>query len=187
MFEFVMQYNHRDFLYLNKLTARTYRKWYNLFYRLFTAVFGAFFTASGIFLLSGGGSIVSCIFIMVIGMTLLLVSAFTSRISAWRSKRLSVQNLGQITFTFTDEQISYVCAKESAQLPYSSILSFFRYHERYFLFLDPIHAYVLPYSDLKIGNRDEFELFLTGKTGKEWDKVYHEPKKKKIPGEKTSR
>ena len=128
MFEFVMQYNHRDFLYLNKLTARTYRKWYNLFYRLFTAVFGAFFTASGIFLLSGGGSIVSCIFIMVIGMTLLLVSAFTSRISAWRSKRLSVQNLGQITFTFTDEQISYVCAKESAQLPYSSILSFFRYH-----------------------------------------------------------
>lgn len=185
MFEFVTTYTYRDFLYLNRLTARRYRRWYTLFYRLFTGIFGAAFTVIGSLLLSEGFS-ASSLFILVVGVLLILLTVFYDQISALRSRRMTIQNLGQITFTFSDEQFSYVCSKQSAQHTYSSILSFFRYHERYFLFLDALHAYVLPYSGFTAGNRDEFEAFLARKTGKKWDKVYREPKKKKARGNKDA-
>lgn len=171
MFQSKTTYTFADMLALSRLMSGTYRRWRTVIYRLLTGLAGAAFTLAGILMLPEEGSLLPAVFVMFVGALLILMSIFVNYVTALQSKRMVVEDLGQIEAVFDEDGFTMDCAKQTSFNPYTALHSIFRYKERYFLCLDKRHAYVLPYSSFTRGDRLEFERFLAEKTGLEWNRL----------------
>ena len=102
---------------------------------------------------------------ILLGEILLLVSVFYNRINAWgtRKQTLQVENL---TIKFSDEGLAQSSSKAAASVPYHAFERLYYYRDRYFLFVDKLHAYILPEDRFVVGDSADFRAFIEAKTGK---------------------
>ena len=51
-------------------------------------------------------------------------------------------------------------------MPYHAFERLYHYRDRYFLFVDKLHAYILPKDRFVVGDSADFRAFIEAKTGK---------------------
>ena len=177
MFKITTQYTFSDFLMLNRLSSKTYRKWRTVLFRLFTGLLGTAFTFIGILMMATEGFSATWLFVLITGVWMLLMAVFINQVQAYRTGRMKLAGISEITYHFDEDSIRVVTAKQTSLTPYSSLHSIFRYRERYFLYLDRQHAFIVPFACFADGERECFERFLCEKAGREWN-VLNTGKKK---------
>ncbi|MEA4912595.1 MAG: YcxB family protein [Oscillospiraceae bacterium] len=171
MFEASTRYEYQDYLALNRVFAKTYRRWSARFVRLFLFIAGSIFSAISLLFLVGDGFVWDWLYILLMGVIFLLLSVFYHYANALQSKRLTVRNMGEIRYIFREDCFFIDCKKGKSMIPYAALESILRYKDRYFLCNDRRHAYVLPRCSFVCGDTAEFEAFLSEKTGREWNVV----------------
>lgn len=174
MFEAETQYTFQDLLALNTLSARTYQRGRSVLCRLLLGAVGVFFTLTGILMLREEGPAVQWVFVTAAGAWLLFTAIFTNYLNALRSRHMMVKDLGAMRYTFGEEEFVEACDKQTVSQRYGGLHSIFRFRERYFLFLDKKHAFILPRSAFLAGDLEEFERFLSEKCSREWNRLYSE-------------
>ncbi len=169
MFEITTRYTFSDFLMLNRLSAKTYRKWRTVLFRLFTGLLGTAFTFIGILMLADEGFSATWLFVLIVGIWMLVIAVFIHWVQAYRTGQMKLDGINEIEYHFDEDAISVVTAKQTAKTLYSSLHSIFRYRERYFLCVDRQHAFIVPFSCFADGERECFEQFLCEKSGRAWN------------------
>lgn len=166
---FVLRFDHsyrkEDILALSRLSSRIVRKWRSRIMRIFCTVLGMGILGSGVAVLTLPGMTLNGIVWILLGVILLLVSVFYNRINAWgtRKQTLQVENL---TIKFSDEGLAQSSSKAAASVPYHAFERLYHYRDRYFLFVDKLHAYILPEDRFVVGDSVDFRAFIEAKTGK---------------------
>ncbi len=171
MFEVKTQYKFQDFLILNKLATKTYRRWRSLIIRMFLVAVGVSFITAGVLFLLLEGFVFGGVLCLFVGLLLLLRSIFVNYLNAMQSNRQQIKGVTDIRFVFEEDSFFNECAIEKAIHSYEALHSIFRYRERYFLFVDKNHAYILPFSSFVSGEPEKFEGFLSEKCGREWNRL----------------
>ena len=166
MFQFQYNYTLEDMNTLSRVTAKTYRRKKVLIYRTVLALLGIAYLGMGVFLLSEV-SLVTGLILLAAGVLFAAIFLFYHQGTAWRSKRMMVQNEGAFTVTLEEESVHGKSEKGESSYPYSAVIGAYRYKERYFLFLDKRHAMLLPERALIRGEKAALRAFLTEKLGKE--------------------
>ena len=174
-FELPDGYRKEDLLALCRLQ---YRK--TLFSRILTSLLrgllsfvGLFLLIPGLFILLGppsggrfaGDELRYGITWTLLGLLFLAVAIFRDRINANRSRRMLNKNMGSMHMTFTEEEVLEKAKGVEARLSYSLFLDFYRYRDWWFLYIQKHRAYVLPFSAMTAGSAENFEKFITEKTG----------------------
>ena len=67
---------------------------------------------------------------------------------------------------FSDEGLAQSSSKAAASVPYHAFERLYYYRDRYFLFVDKLHAYILPEDRFVVGDSADFRAFIEAKTGK---------------------
>lgn len=166
-FQCEVHYTYQDMLALTKLVAKTYRKWWSILLRVLLIVLGAFLLLT--FLLSVwllGDPVEELLVPGIVGALCLLVGLFRHRLNALQSYRMLVKGAEDGRFTLDEDGFHEETAKGHSDHPYSAFFEIMYYRERYFLFLDKRHAYVLPLRCLVEGDPAALGSFLEQKCGK---------------------
>ena len=71
-----------------------------------------------------------------------------------------------LTMKFSDEGLAQSSSKAAASVPYHAFERLYHYRDRYFLFVDKLHAYILPEDRFVVGDSADFRAFIEAKTGK---------------------
>ena len=167
---FVLRFDHsyrkEDFRALSKLADQTTRKWSGRILSLFGLVVGLFALLSGILMLwSDGGLSDLAATLLLFGGLCLVLCLFRRRLNAWgaRKQSLKVENL---TMKFSDEGLTQSSDKATAIVPYRAFERLYYDRGRYFLFVDRLHAYILPEDRFVVGDPADFRAFIEEKTGR---------------------
>ena len=157
---FVLRFDHsyrkEDFRALSKLVGKTTRKWSSRIISVFGFAVGLFAFLSGILMLWSDREISD------LTATLLL---FRNRLNAWGARKQSLQ-VENLTIKFSDEGLAQSSSKAAASVPYHAFERLYHYRDRYFLFVDKLHAYILPEDRFVVGDSADFRAFIEAKTGK---------------------
>ena len=172
-FELPEGYSTQDILALNRLWTKKskVRRWTTPLFRLFLLFVGASFVLSSLSWLDGGYVGATPVWQLVaiplvIGLLWLFVGLFYFQISAWRSRRLMLKNVDRFKFTLDSEGVREQTNKGTAHYRYDVFVDAYDYQDRWFLFLDKRHAFILPKAALTVGEAGMFAVFWTEKTGK---------------------
>ena len=87
------------------------------------------------------------------------------RLNAWGARKQSLQ-VENLTMKFSDEGLTQSSSKAAASVPYHAFERLYHYRDRYFLFVDKLHAYILPEDRFVVGDSADFRAFIEAKTGK---------------------
>lgn len=167
---FVLRFDHgyrkEDFRALTRLAAKTTRKWSSRIISVFGLTVGLFSLLSGLLMLwsdEEAGELTATL--LLFGGLCLVLCFFRSRLNAWgaRKQTLQVENL---TMKFSDEGLAQSSSKAAASVPYHAFERLYHYRDRYFLFVDKLHAYILPEDRFVVGDSADFRAFIEAKTGK---------------------
>ncbi len=167
MFKFGVEYSFKDFIALNKLYAKKMKKWWRRAIEIFYIVAGIIFILIGAVMLTEEISF-SWFFVIFLGIILILLMVFAPYLGAIQTKRLLLQDEHKMEFSFEEEFFIETTDKSESKRFYNSIFSLYFYKDRYFIFLDKRHAYIIPKDFLKEINQDEFIKFISEKSEKEW-------------------
>ena len=167
---FVLRFDHsyrkEDFRALSKLAGKTTRRWSSRILSVFGFAVGLFSFLSGIMMLWSDGEISDLTAtLLLFGGLCLTLCFFRNRLDAWgaRKKALKVENL---TIKFSDDGMTQSSSKATALVPYHAFERLYHYQARYFLFVDRLHAYILPEDRFVVGDSADFRGFIEAKTGK---------------------
>lgn len=167
---FVLRFDHsyrkEDFRALSKLADRTTRKWSGRIISLFGFAVGLFAFLTGILMLTSDEEMSELTAtLLLFGGLCLVLCFFRNRLNAWgtRKQALKVENL---TMKFGDEGLTQSSDKATAMVPYHAVERLYHYRGRYFLFVDRLHAYILPEDRFVVGDPADFRTFIEEKTGK---------------------
>ena len=143
-------YTYQDLLALCRVAAKRYRRGRTIAVRSLLLVLGlAMIGLGGLLvlgeLLSGGGFPLQGALVVLLGLVYLGLSVFYHRFTAWRSSRMQIKDLGEITVTLDDAGVRERGRKGESFHPYSSFI-------RYFLFVDKKHAVILPEQAIAVGD-----------------------------------
>lgn len=174
MFEVETQYTFQDYLALNRLSAKTYRRGRTILFRLLTGVTGLFFLLIALLMLltDAEGTVLTWLFVGFVGLWLMLTAILINHIQAMQTRRMVMDGVRETRFRFEEDAFYVVTAKQTSVNPYSSLHSLFCYQGRYFLCMDKRHAFILPCNGLASGEREAFEAFLSQKSGREWNVLH---------------
>ena len=150
-------YTYQDLLALCRVAAKRYRRGRTIAVRSLLLVLGlAMIELGGLLvlgeLLSGGGFPLQGALVVLLGLVYLGLSVFYHRFTAWRSSRMQIKDLGEVTVTLDDAGVRERGRKGESFHPYSSFISCFHSRERYFLFVDKKHAVILPEQAIAMGD-----------------------------------
>lgn len=166
MYQFQYDYTLEDMNALSRVTARTYRRKKVMLYRVVLALLALAYLAVGGVMLSGGSILWGAILI-VAGVLFAVLSLFYHQGTAWRSKRMMVEDTGDFTVELEEESVRGRSEKGESAYPYSAVIGAYHYGERYFLFLDRRHAMLLPERALTQGDPAGLKPFLEDKLKQE--------------------
>ncbi len=166
MFQFKLSYGKEDFLALNRAMGRTLqrgrRRLRRVIYLLFGVVFlffGALFLTAQIYV---SGAVIS-----LGGTYFLVLAVFYDRVSAWRSRRLQIEGVEELTIDLEEEGVRARSPKGEEFTRYSSFIGLLYLDGRYFLPLDKLHALILPEAALTKGDAAALRSWLERKLGRE--------------------
>lgn len=167
---FVLRFDHsyrkEDFRALSKLAGKTTRKWSSRIISVFGFAVGLFAFLSGILMLWSDREISDLTATLLLFGGLCLVLGFfrqpPERMGA-RKQSLQVENL---TMKFSDEGWRRAAARPRHRCRIMRSSGLYHYRDRYFLFVDKLHAYILPEDRFVVGDSADFRAFIEAKTGK---------------------
>ncbi len=150
-------YTIQDLLVLNRVTSKCYRRTRTLLHRVMYFLAGAVALTTGMLLLLDavlleGDSLLLGVVLLLAGLLYLGLGIFYHRLTAWRSSRMQIKDVGEITVTLDDAGVREQSKKGEGFYPYSSFIGCFHSRERYLLFLDKKHAVILPEQAVTVGD-----------------------------------
>lgn len=164
----------QELVALNKLYAKKskIRRWTTPLLRLFFVLVGGAFVLSSLSCLDGGYVGETPVWRLVavplvIGLLWLFLGLFYFRFSAWKSRRMMLENSGSFLFVLDDEGVTEQTSKGVAHYHYDSFQEAYDDQKRWFLFLDKHHAFILPKEAMTMGNPEMFADFWKSKSGKD--------------------
>jgi len=163
-FRFRYEYTLDDMNALSRVTAKTYRRKKTLVYRLVCALLGVGYLALGLMMIPSGQKFTAVILVAA-GLFFSAIAIFFHKGAAWRSKRMLVEGLGELTAELEETGIRGKSQKAGEFYPYDAIIGAYHYRGRYFLFLDKKHAVLLPETGLVEGDSAALKDFLERKLG----------------------
>lgn len=167
---FVLRFDHsyrkEDFRALSKLADKTTRKWSSRIIVIFGFVVGLFAFLSGILLLWSDGDLSDlAATLLLFGGLCLVLGIFRNRLNAWGARRQALQ-VENLTIKLSDDGLTQSSSKAAAMVPYGAFERLYHYRDRYFLFVDRLHAYILPEDRFVVGDSADFRAFIEARTGK---------------------
>ena len=169
---FVLRFDHsyrkEDILALSRLSSRIMRKWRSRIMRIFCTVLGMGILGSGVaVLMLWSDREISDLTatLLLFGGLCLVLGFFRNRLNAWGARKQSLQ-VENLTMKFSDEGLAQSSSKAAASVPYHAFERLYHYRDRYFLFVDKLHAYILPEDRFVVGDSADFRAFIEAKTGK---------------------
>ena len=166
---FVLRFDHgyrkKDILALSKLSGKVLRKWSGRLISAFGLLVALFLLITGIFRLCTEGWGAEQAFWTVLGVGMLALTFFKARLNAWGARRQAIR-VENLTMKFSDEGLTQSSDKATALAPYSAMERLMHYRGCYFLFVDRLHAYILPEDRFVVGDSADFRAFIEAKTGK---------------------
>ena len=167
---FVLRFDHgyrkEDFRALTRLAAKTTRKWSSRIISAFGLTVGLFSLLSGLLMLWSDeetGELTATL--LLFGGLCLVLFLLRSRLNAWGARRQAIR-VENLTMKFSDEGLTQSSDKATALAPYSAMERLMHYRGCYFLFVDRLHAYILPEDRFVVGDSADFRTFIEAKTGK---------------------
>ena len=150
-------YTIQDLLVLCRVTAKRYRRGRTLLHRTVYVLAGLALLATGVLLLldailQEGDSLLLGVVLLAAGLLYLGLGIFYHRLTAWRSHRMQLRDMGEITVTLDDAGVREQGKKGEGFYPYSSFIGCFHSRGRYLLFLDKKHAVILPEQAVTVGD-----------------------------------
>lgn len=103
--------------------------------------------------------------LLLFGGLCLVLGFFRNCLDAWGARKQSLQ-VENLTMKFSDEGLAQSSSKAAASVPYHAFERLYHYRDRYFLFVDKLHAYILPEDRFVVGDSADFRAFIEAKTGK---------------------
>ncbi len=168
MYRFQFEYSSEDLLVLNQVSIKAYLGWTRVFWP-FVAVIGLLsvifsivewdsYRMFGVFFLPCG------VFVLI----LWLMQWLSQRsLGVWFSKRMLVRDAGEQTLTLEEDGLRGQDRKGEGLTRWDAFADGFYSRERYLLFIDRNHGYVLPKQALIEGDVTTLKAFLEEKLGKE--------------------
>ena len=163
-------YTIQDLVVLCRITAKRYRRGRTAVHRTIYVLAGLVLLATGALLLleatlQKGGSLLLGAVLLAAGLLYLGLGIFYHRLTAWRSSRMQIKDVGEITVTLDDAGVREQSKKGEGFYPYSSFIGCFHSREWYLLFLDKKHAVILPEAAMTVGDPAAFGPKLAEKFG----------------------
>lgn len=158
-------YTYQDLLALCRVVAKRYRRARVTVYRVVMMLLGLVMLAVGALLLWAEGPTVLDAALIGLGLLYLGLSVFYYRFTAWRSSRMQIRDLGEVTVTLDDAGVRERSRKGESFYPHSSFISCFHSRGRYFLFVDKKHAVILPEQAIAVGDPAALGAKLSEKFG----------------------
>lgn len=158
-------YTIQDLVVLCRITAKRYRRARTLLFRGIVLVLGLVMLGMGALILAAEGSTVLGTALILLSLLYLALSVFYYRLTAWRSSRMQIKDVGEITVTLDDAGVREQSKKGEGFYPYASFIDCFHSPGRYFLFLDKKHAVILPEAAMAVGDPAAFGPKLAEKFG----------------------
>lgn len=167
--EFVVQseLDFPQFLALNRLAGKTYRRWWTRIFRGVGFVMGGCMLLINALMLRDSGYISGMGLGFFIGVSLLAAAAFYHYFNAWGSSRQMLKAGRASTVTMNETGLTEVTEIATVQYVYNAFFELVDYRTYYFLFLDQKHAYILPKSAFIQGNAADFPQFIEKKCEKQ--------------------
>lgn len=169
MYQFQFEYNFQDLLILNCVHIKTSagRKVASILLRLVLLLMGVPMVVTSVWALAVGQCELPLIAFLFMGLLYIVLAIFYYRFGAWYSKRLQMKGTGELTVTVDEDSVREHSLKGDNTFPWSAFASGYHSRERYFLFIDPRHAVILPERALTIGDSTMLKSFLEEKLHKE--------------------
>lgn len=158
-------YTIQDLLVLCRVMAKRYQRAHTLLFRGIVFILGLVMLGMGALILAAEGSTVLGIALVLLSLFYLGLSVFYYRLTAWRSHRMQLRDMGEITVTLDDAGVREQGRKGEGFYPYSSFIGCFHSRGRYLLFLDKKHAVILPESAVAVGDPAALGVKLAEKFG----------------------
>ncbi|MEG2177021.1 MAG: YcxB family protein [Oscillibacter sp.] len=169
LFRVNVPFTFQDFLALQILAGRLYRKWLTYFLRPLVGGLGLFIGLGSVLVLLTDAFTVGWLLYALFGLAGLLCALFLPRLNALGARRGMQNHVSGAEFRFYPAAFTTVSSQGITTRPYTTILALYRFRERYFIFFDRRHALFLPFAAFDGVNREEFKCFLSKKTGKIWE------------------
>ncbi len=166
MFEVRLTYSHQDLVALNCLAAKLTRPLLKMLFKIMSIGIGVFLCLAGLMMLLVEGIDVFRIFTLLLGLACLGMGLFEHHVNALVSRRLMIKGEGEIRDIFDWDGFCEETQSGTTRRPYSALSQIVHYKNRYFLFLDKRHAYILPEDKFTVGDPQQFKAFIEEKCGK---------------------
>lgn len=165
MYQFQFAFNFDDFDALNLV----YRKKEGLSWRQILRIALTFLVLSVLIMKTSpvNGWVDGIVRLAIVTVSSAIAEFVVSKIEAKRSKALSVQDAGELTITLDEIGIHDHSMKGDATFPWKSFVGGYHCKNRYFLFFDEHHAYILPERAIVAGDPATIKAFLEEKLQKE--------------------
>lgn len=110
-------YTIQDLVVLCRITAKRYRRGRTLLFRGIVLVLGLVMLGMGALILAAEGSTVLGTALILLSLLYLALSVFYYRLTAWRSSRMQIKDVGEITVTLDDAGVREQSKKARAFTP----------------------------------------------------------------------
>ena len=169
MYQFQFEYDFQDLLILNRVHIKTRagRKVAAILLRFVLLLMGVPMVVTSAWALSLGQCELSLIVFLLMGLLYIVFAIFYYQFCAWYSKRLQMKGTGELTVTVDEDSVREHSLKGDNTFPWNAFASGYHSRERYFLFIDPRHAVILPERALTQGDSAALKSFLEEKLHKE--------------------
>lgn len=165
-FRFQYDYTLEDMIILNQVSEKAYRRKKVLLTRLFIALLGVGYLFLGTMILRNQSWVTAAI-VLLAAVFFLAVAVFYHRMTAWRTRRMMLKGVGELTVDLAEDGLQGYSEKGNGFYPYEAFIGAFYTKGRYLLFADQRHAVLLPERALAQGNLAELKPFLEEKLKKE--------------------
>ena len=108
---------------------------------------------------------------VVLGAAMAAVICLTPKMNAKRMFTALNPDLGEMVYTFTDQNVHVVDALEDGDIQYTSFVRLVETREQFLLFRGEYQANILPLAGFLKGAPEDFRTFIQEKTGRTYERV----------------
>jgi len=174
VFRFQYEYEFEDFLILNRVGAKAYRRRSTLLVNMFCLLMGGgHLLAAGVLTcLKGKEAFPTTPFNLISSVLLCALPFLRYHIAAWKSLRMQMKDTGELTVVLDEDGLREHSLKGEGFHPWQSFIAVYRSRGSYLLFADKKHASILPRRVITEETIAPLERFLTEKIGTEIKEIH---------------
>lgn len=172
MYRFQFENSFQDMRVLNRVAAKAYFKWATAFW-VFAAVVGLLGTVMILKTWDSHRAIAIFELVTVVLLFILMLLWLLCRYGgAWFTRKMQVKDMGEQAVTLDEDGVHVQSQKAEGLTRWDAFCDGFYCRERYLLFIDRSHAFVLPKQALVQGDVAMLKAYLEEKLGKEIKEIH---------------